>query len=290
MESPKKKKIRWPAVLIPAAMAVLPLVIWIAWGNTALEQTCYQVTAPNLPQAFDGYRIALVSDLHNCTLDEDNRKLTDMLSQAQPDIIALTGDMLDKRTPDLDVVLDFVREAVEIAPCYYVTGNHEGKLSQELLIQMERGMTDLGVTILHDRYITLEKEGQSIRLAGIDDPIYAKKYGGIGKTMSPESIGYLISPTEYTVLLAHRPGYFDEYVQAGADLVLCGHMHGGQFRLPWVGGLFTPSQGFFPEYDAGQFTRDGTVMLVSRGIGNSAFPFRVNNRPELVIAQLNCPE
>lgn len=288
MEKPKKK-INWP-VLIPTVALVGALTVWIAWANVALEMTTYRVSAPDLPQAFAGYRIAVVSDLHNCTLDADHKSLLDMLRQAQPDMIAITGDLIDSRKTDRDVALAFVRAATEIAPCYFVNGNHEGRFSRQEVDDFEASLTELGVTVLGDRFVTLEKEGQTIRIAGLNDPIYAKKHGGIGKTMDPAEISNLISKEEYTVLLTHRPEYFDAYVQAGADLALAGHMHGGQIRLPLLGGLFCPSHGFFPEYDAGMFSRDGTVMLVSRGIGNSIFPVRINNRPELVLVELECPQ
>ena len=94
----------------------------------------------------------------------------------------------------------------------------------------------------------------------------------------------------YTILLAHRPDFFDEYVKSGSDLVLSGHAHGGQFRLPFVGGLYAPGQGFLPEYDSGIYTEGSTSMIVSRGIGNSAFPIRFNNRPEIILVELKCKD
>lgn len=284
----RKKKKLW--ILGAFVSLTAALTAWIAWENTALETTEYTVTSARLPAAFDGYRIAQVSDLHNCCLDEGNGKLLEMLRQAQPDLIAITGDMVDRRKLDVQLALDFVREAMKIAPCYYVMGNHEGKLDTQVRLDLEEEMVQMGVVILHDRTVLLEKDTECIRIAGIDDPIYAKKHGGIGKTMDPELLRGLAAGGEYTVLLSHRPEYFDAYAQAELDLVLSGHMHGGQFRIPCLGGLYCPSHGFFPPYDAGEFSRDGTVMLVSRGIGNSVFPFRLNNRPELVVAQLKRSE
>ena len=286
MKGKARKKWIWGT---SAAVAVA-LAAWIAWGNTALELNVYTVSSGRLPEAFDGYRIAMVSDLHSARFGKDNQKLLEMLRQAEPDLIALTGDLVDRRRLEIPVALAFVREAVKIAPCYYVMGNHEGKLPGETRTELELALAEMGVTLLHDRTVTVEKEDQSICVAGIDDPVYARKYGGIGKTMDSKLLRGMAPQGAYTVLLAHRPIYFDAYVEAEMDLVLSGHMHGGQFRVPFLGGLYGPSYGFFPEYDAGMYARENTVMLVSRGLGNSLFPFRVNNRPEVVIVELKRSE
>ena len=124
---PKKKRI---IVLAVVAVIFLSLIIWTAWGNTALELNTYTVSSDRLPGAFDGYRIAHVSDLHNAEMGKDNEKLLDMLREAKPDIIAITGDLIDSRNTDIDIALQFTKAAMEIAPCYYVTGNHEARVSE----------------------------------------------------------------------------------------------------------------------------------------------------------------
>ena len=127
----KKKKI---IVLAVVAVILLAVVIWTAWGNTALELNTYTISSDRLPGAFDGYRIAHVSDLHNTEMGKDNEKLLDMLREADPDIIAITGDLIDSRNTDIDVALQFTKAAMEIAPCYYVTGNHEARVQLYLLM------------------------------------------------------------------------------------------------------------------------------------------------------------
>ena len=141
----KKKKFIMLAV---AAAVLVALVIWIAWGNTALELNTYTVSSSKLPQSFDGYRIAHVSDLHNAERGKDNEKLLTILLDADPDMIAITGDLIDSRNTDIEVALQFVREAVKIAPCYYVTGNHEARVNEygELKVEMEAA----GVIVLED--------------------------------------------------------------------------------------------------------------------------------------------
>lgn len=253
-------------------------VIWIAWANKALVCTEYIVKSERLPNAFDGFCIAQVSDLHNDVFGEGNADLLKLLDASKPDIIALTGDLIDSYDTDMEIAVSFVEEALKIAPCYYVTGNHEGRVEnwKQLLEELEQ----LGVTVLYDECIELECNGQKIVIAGVNDPKF-ETYASLQSVLSD-----LMEEDGFTVLLSHRPELFDDYVTAGVDLVLTGHAHGGQFRVPFAGGLYSPDQGIFPEYDCGVYQKNGTAMVVSRGLGNSAFPFRLNNRPELVVVRL----
>lgn len=273
------KKLCWLGALV---LVLAALIGWITWENTALECNTYTVESEKLPQAFDGYQIAQVSDLHNAEMGKNNEKLLDMLRQAQPDMIAITGDLVDYYNPDVDAALAFAREAVKIAPCYFITGNHEARLAE--YAEIRKALEAMGVCVLADATREQEKDGQTILLMGVDDPYFiSKDEEGVLR----EKLQWLVGEDDpYTVLLSHRPGSFALYVESGVDLVLAGHLHGGQFRLPFVGGLYTPSTGFFPEYDAGLYTQGQTSMVVSRGIGNSIFPFRVNNPPELVLVEL----
>ena len=279
----KKKKFIFLAV---AAAVLVALVIWIAWGNTALELNTYTISSSKLPQSFDGYRIAHVSDLHNTEMGKDNEKLLAMLRDADPDMIAITGDLIDSRNTDIEVALKFVREAVKIAPCYYVTGNHEARVNE--YGELKAGMETAGVTVLEDVRTEISMEGETITLIGINDPSYQTDYlFGDSETVMNTKLEELHSEKDgFTILLSHRPELFDAYTDHGMDLVLSGHAHGGQFRLPFIGGLVAPNQGFFPEYDAGIYTEGNTNMLVSRGIGNSILPFRINNRPEVILIEL----
>ena len=279
----KKKKFIFLAV---AAAVLVALVIWIAWGNTALELNTYTISSSKLPQSFDGYRIAHVSDLHNTEMGKDNEKLLAMLRDADPDMIAITGDLIDSRNTDIEVALKFVREAVKIAPCYYVTGNHEARVNE--YGELKAGMETAGVTVLEDVRTEISMEGATITLIGVNDPSYQTDYlFGDSETVLNTKLEELHTEDgEFTVLLSHRPELFDAYTDHGMDLVLSGHAHGGQFRLPFIGGLVAPNQGLFPEYDAGIYTEGNTNMLVSRGIGNSILPFRINNRPEVILIEL----
>ena len=279
----KKRKFIMLAVV---ATVLIALVVWIAWGNTALELNTYTVSSAKLPQSFDGYRIAHVSDLHNAEMGKDNEKLLTILRDADPDMIAITGDLIDSRSTNVEIALNFIREAVKIAPCYYVTGNHEARVNE--YGELKAGMEAAGVTILEDVRTEISMEGETITLIGVNDPSYQTDYlFGDSETVMNTKLEELHTENgEFTVLLSHRPERFDTYADHGLDLVLSGHAHGGQFRLPFIGGLVAPNQGLFPEYDAGIYTENNTNMLVSRGVGNSILPFRINNRPEVILIEL----
>ncbi len=283
MISKNKKRI---IVLTVLTIFLLTLVVWTVWGNTALELNTYTIKSEKLPENFSGYRIAHISDLHNAEMGKDNEKLLSMLREAEPDIIAITGDLIDSRNTNIEIALHFAEEAVQIAPCYYITGNHEARVSEYNI--MKSKLSELGVIVLSDERIELEKNGQTISVLGVDDPSFQTDYlfGDAETAMSTKLQSLKSSDDVYTILLSHRPELFNTYMENGIDLILSGHAHGGQFRLPLIGGLVAPNQGVFPEYDAGLYTSGNTNMIVSRGIGNSIIPFRFNNRPEVVLIKL----
>ena len=281
MKKPNKK-----TVLIVSVLVILCLGIWTLWGNIALEVNEYEIVSDRIPEAFAGFRIAQVSDLHNKDFGEGYGQLLTLLSEINPDIIVVTGDLIDSRQTDLDVALEFAWQAGKIARVYYVSGNHEARVPE--YEDLKTGLVKAGVVILENQKVEITREGESITLMGIDDPSFQEDYlFGDSESVARQAIENLQNESDgYTVLLSHRPELFDLYVETGMDLVFSGHAHGGQFRLPFVGGLVAPNQGFFPKYDAGQFNEENTTMIVSRGVGNSIIPIRFNNRPEIVLVTL----
>ena len=274
-------------IVLAAIVAILILlIIWIAYGNTDLEIYKYNVKSEDIPSEFDNFRIVQISDLHNAEFGENNEKLLLMLKQADADIIAITGDMIDSRNTDVDVAISFAQKAVNIAPVYYVNGNHESRVLGEYE-KLKQGLTDTGVTILENSSADITIGDEAITLIGINDPTFRMEL--VDDTMEQNIAHQLVSVISdndnYKVLLAHRPEYFDVYAE-NVDLVLSGHAHGGQFRIPFIGGLVAPGQGFFPEYYEGSHIKENTEMIVSRGIGNSIIPFRINNKPEIIVAEL----
>ncbi len=203
-----------------------------------------------------------------------------------PDIIVITGDMIDSRNTKVDAALSFAEQAVKIAPCYYVTGNHEARVDE--YSDLKDGLLELGVIVLEDARVEIELSGETITLIGVDDPSFQTDYlFGDDETVMKSKLDELTSKEDsYTILLSHRPELFDTYVESGVDIVFSGHAHGGQFRIPFVGGVVAPNQGVFPKYDAGIYANGNTNMVVSRGVGNSIIPFRVNNRPEVILIEL----
>ncbi len=273
MKSKKKIKI----IIIAASVLATVLLIWTLWGNTALTVSEIKVRSEDIPKGFDDFRIAHISDLHNANFGENNSKLVSMLRDTEPDIIVITGDIVDSRSTDIDIAVDFAKQAVQIAPTYYVPGNHESRIAE--YNELKSGLENAGVTVLSNRSIRFQRNGDSVVLAGVNDPDFGEDFDYNLRKVTGENEGY-------TILLSHKPEYFDDYVECKADLVFSGHAHGGQFRLPFIGGCVAPGQGFFPEYDSGIYTEGKTSMIVSRGIGNSIIPLRFNNRPEIVLAVL----
>ncbi|MBE6643266.1 MAG: metallophosphoesterase [Ruminococcaceae bacterium] len=265
---------------------ILALVIWILWANKAVMLNKITIKSNKLPQSFDGFKIAHLSDIHNTDLGNGNIDVINILKTQKPDIIAITGDLLDTRRPGYDISIDLIKEASKIAPCYFVPGNHEAKSSQ--YIPLRSKLNSIGVEVVEDRKIQIERNGEYITLIGICDPlIKTQKLTGDSKTVTNKRLDNLnIDKNSYNVLLAHRPELFDIYAEHEIDLVLAGHAHGGQVRLPFIGGLYAPNQGLFPEYDSGLYTKNDTNMVVSRGLGKSVIPLRFNNRPEVIIIEL----
>lgn len=257
------------------------LIGFLHWGNVALVISRYTVESSRLPEAFRGYTVAAISDLHNASFGKDQQRLIARLEKADPDLIVITGDLVDSRRTDLLPALCLVEKAVSIAPVYYVTGNHESRISE--FAQLEEGLHKAGARVLHGEGVTLSRGGADILLLGIDDPAFSGLY--------PESALQGIPRNEemFTILLSHRPECFSQYAGAGIDLTFSGHAHGGQVRVPGVGGLYAPHQGFMPEYTQGLYTMGDAAMVVSRGLGNSLFPLRLNNPPELVLVTLEKP-
>lgn len=271
-------------VLIIAAVLVLALLIWLLWANSSPAATQVTVASDALPEAFEGFKIAHVSDLHNAVFGRKNEKMLSLIRAAEPDIIAITGDLIDSRHTDIDSALAFVEAAAEIAPVYYVTGNHESRLDFD---EIEPRLIAAGARVLRNEAEDIGRGGERIRLAGIDDPSFIRTGGTAEERAAAELEQLGDGGGTFTVLLAHRPELVEVYADYGAGLVLSGHAHGGQVRLPLLGGLYAPGQGLLPEYDSGLYSLGETQMVVSRGLGNSVAPLRVNNRPELVIVTLS---
>lgn len=279
----KKRNRNW-LIAGAAAGALLPF----AWyQNNGLGLTAVAAVSERLPKAFDRMRILQVSDLHNKEFGPGQSRLLGMTRAAEPDLIVITGDMIDNGR-DMSHALAYAKGAAEIAPVYYVAGNHEYASGRydELSVRLAA----CGVSVLDDRAVFLSRAGEEIALLGVQDP----RFTSGGYRSDRIDIRYANALTRlraeagerYSILLAHRPEQMRMYARIGFDLVFAGHAHGGQIRLPRRGGLIAVGQGLFPQYTEGIYQKGGATMIVSRGLGNSLLPLRIFNRPELVLATL----
>lgn len=273
--------------LIFLSALIIACIVWTIWGNTTIGVTHYTITSDRLPDSFDHYRIAVVSDVHNAEFGKNNSKLVELIKKENPDMIAITGDLVDSNRTDLEIAIKLVQQLVEIAPCYYVTGNHEAWMKEQYQ-ELEKRMIEEGVVVLRDSVIQLIKDNEKIQIVGLDDPDFTDRDSYVQESMLQTKLSNMSLSDDYCILLSHRPETFEAYVSEKIDLVLSGHAHGGQFRLPFIGGIIAPNQGLFPKFDAGEYSKENTTMIVSRGIGNSIIPVRFNNRPEVIIIEMIC--
>lgn len=278
-------------VIAALALAVLAALLLAgnAWANARVWNARVEIRDEKIPAAFDGFILCQVSDVHNEARGEGNAALLRALREAAPDLICITGDFLDSRRTDLDFALELAGQLTEIAPAVYATGNHEARLKD--LSALEAGLAARGVRVLRDDWTPLARGGEEIALLGLDDPGFAAGEDwtlaeGLDQTQARLSALLAQAGDRFSLVLSHRPELLPAYAEAGADLVLSGHAHGGQVRLPGIGGLFAPGQGILPRLTSGVYARGETRLVVSRGLGNSAFPLRVFNPPEIVTVTL----
>lgn len=267
---------------------LISLSIWIYWGNIAIQTTQYSIKNESVPSSLHGFKIVQVSDLHNTEFGKNQNKLLNAIKKESPDIIAITGDLIDSRHTDIGIAMEFVKSAIAIAPVYYVPGNHEARISEYDLLKEQ--LQQAGVILLNDSYVEIAHKGTFIKLIGVIDPSF-EAIGDLYENNIASMYQKLKNLTNanektYTILLSHRPELLKAYEASHINLVFSGHAHGGQFRLPLLGGFVAPHQGIFPQYTSGVYEAGQTNMVVSRGLGNSIIPVRFNNRPELVVVTL----
>ena len=262
---------------------ILFCVGFFHWSNHSLQVQRFTFTSPRLPAGFDGCVIVQLSDLHGALFGEDNRDLLKVVAKNRPDYIFLTGDLLDQyRATPHSYAASLGGALADIAPTYFVTGNHEWALPD--VPGLKRALEVAGVQVLTNEYTVLARDGDNAVLAGIDDP------NGYADQKTPEEVAEEVRAAfdaPFWMLLAHRNNYFeDEYCRLGADLVISGHGHGGLVRLPFTDGLVSVERTFFPSYTAGFYQAGGADLFVSRGLGNSGRTFRLFNRPQVAVLTL----
>ena len=282
--SPFSALMRW--LLVLAALA-----LFVYWGNTDIKTDAVTYTSPALPAAFDGLRIVQLSDLHNREFGQNNAELYKAVENASPDVIFLTGDLVDEYAAEPVPYARSVGAALSaIAPTYYVTGNHEWAHGNAVVEEIKAALREAGVTVLSNEFVPLERDGDAILIAGIDDP------NGYADQKTPGRLAeeiYSAYDDPFWLLLAHRNNLFNgRYCRLGADLTFSGHAHGGIWRLPFTDGLVDTNLHFLPSFTSGFYRCtdedcEGAEVFVSRGLGNSPrWAFRLFNRPQVAVITL----
>ena len=268
---------------------------YMVWEDNAISVSHYTYQSDKISPALDGYKIVQISDLHNKSFGENSHFLIQKIEAEQPDLIVVTGDLVDRTHTDIDTALDFINQAARIAPLYYITGNHEEELSMRQQRKITDGIEAAGGVVLSSEYVTISRSHGVVGYG--DDTTKTVLADGDGDTFNliglanknlfHSKLHYITPETDdLNILLAHQPQGIDHYAAEPVDLIFAGHAHGGQFRLPLIGAVYAPGQGFNPTYTEGMYEYGNATMVVSRGLGNSVFPIRINNRPELVVVEL----
>ncbi len=265
-------------------LAVLAVAAFFAlWQRLTVSR--FELSFADLPDAFDGFRIVQITDLHCERFGEGQRELCDKIASLEPDILVITGDMLDQDLLDPEPTRELCAAFAGKIPMYAVTGNHDLWVARSEFRKLLDIYEEYGVTLLRGGAAEITRGGETIYLHGEDDPAH----------WGSDTVGYLtenpisVTPVEnaFNILLYHRANAFPALSSLGFDLVIAGHMHGGQVRLPFVGGLVSPTREYFPDYTAGLYAENGTQMIVGRGLGNAVSVPRDFNPPELVLITLN---
>ena len=265
---------------------IVVLIILIAailvWGTNDIVTTEYFLESKKIPSDFDGYRIVQISDLHNKEFGKNQKRLIKNIKDANPDLIVITGDIVDRRKWGTKYMEEFLSRIKGNVPIYYVSGNHEvWSFKYETV---KRILRKYDVNILDDDVKSIKRGNSEVKIAGIIDTGFENREEYVEDIL--KSLKNRIKPDEFSILLSHRPEHIEDYANARYDLVFSGHAHGGQIRVPFIGGIYAPHQGFMPQYTKGIIKMKNTDMVVSRGLGNSVIPIRILNKPEITVTVL----
>ena len=275
-------------VLLFIVIISIVLFAFFNWQNNSIIISEMVFKNDDIPESFKGYKILQISDLHNKEFGSKQNKILAKIEKIKPDIIVITGDLIDSKNTNIDIAMELINKVVNIAPIYYVSGNHE--VWSGSYDDLKSKLENSGVVVLDNEKIEVFNDSDSIDIIGLTDTSFIEsdwlEYGGdveIKNLLNTLTEG----STDFRILLSHRPELFDIYSNSNVNLIFSGHAHGGQFRLPFIGGLIAPDQGFFPKLTEGIHTSNDTSMIISRGLGNSIIPVRILNRPELIVVTLS---
>lgn len=276
-------------MLILFGIILLLLVVRLYIDQYLLKVTDYPIHSKKIPFSFEGYRILQLSDLHG---RDFQKALLPLIQKQHPNVIVMTGDMVSANQKEFGAFYRLCEALVKEYPVYYIQGNHEGRMPKQYRKEIEKTIRGYGVKVLDNETVTLAQENENILLHGMwaKQELYKKQNGEANnphllKTMQ-STLG-TAKKEAYHLLLMHSPYFLDTYEAWGADLILCGHIHGGMIRLPIVGGVFSPYKELFPHFDYGKFQKNDATMIVSGGLSRGETGFRLFNRPEVVVITLH---
>lgn len=277
------RNIIWISILIVVCVAVY-------FDNKAIKISKYKIKNSKIPKEFNNFKIVHLSDFHSNKFGKENAKLIEKINSENPNIIVMTGDMINKYDIDFDRFLNLAESLSKIYKIYYILGNHEKGLSKDNISLIIRKLESFKVTILNNKKVIIKKNKHAINIYGIDLPLpyYSREKNKISnaeKFINKYMKEYM--KEEFNILLAHNPLYFDDYSKYNIDLTLSGHVHGGMIRLPFIGALLSPERKFFPKYNSGVYEINNRKLIVSRGLGQSKLGIRILNRPEIVSITLH---
>ena len=260
------------------------VVLFLCDQNNRIVISKHRVKDKKVPSAFNGFKILHLSDLHNKSFGKNQTLLLNKIYKLNPDIILITGDLIDRRRTDFEPVLHLLKGLHSI-PVYYVPGNHEAW--SDCYAQLKDILISHEIVVLENEERCIVRDHQRLYLYGLKDPGFYSKDDH--KLKSRDQLHAQLEawkPEGFSILLSHRPEYFDVYASHAIDISFSGHAHGGQIRFPFIGAILAPHQGFFPKYSAGMYQINTSRLILSRGLGNSLFPFRIFNHPELILVSL----
>lgn len=263
-------------------LVILALVIYFLYDqNNHIVKSCHIINHNSIPGSFSGFTIIQLSDIHSKTFGRDNKRILKMIYEVNPDLIVITGDLIEDRRSKEEEALSLINKLMMIAPVYFVPGNHE--LRYKGYRNFEIRLRNSGVQVIRNNMEKVYLGDDFIYILGIDSPdVNTNEF----TSNALNNISKKIETDNFTLLLAHKPELISVYKDYKINLALSGHAHGGQIRIPLVGGLYSPGQGIFPKLTSGIIGDGDYKMIISRGLGPSIFPFRIFNRPELIIVKL----
>lgn len=285
IEAVRKKKRRRRKRRLIAGICGIAVILFLGIlalsDNRHIEITRYELET----QKFDtSLKIAVMSDLHSCEFGEKNSELIEMVRAEKPDLIAMAGDMVNKDDDNLTVVRNLCTKLNEIAPVYYSMGNHEGTMMNGRMdsIAIDKVLEEDGIRVLYNESEPLKHDGVEIQIAGIStSEVNYDKW-------SRDNLEEFWESEDYKIFISHSPTlYYEKMANAEFDLAIAGHFHGGMIRLPGLGGLYHIDTGFFPRYSGGAYELANGTLVVTRGLGNHGAIPRINNKPELVMIEIN---